>query len=288
MRQFSLSSVIVAGAVWSATAQITVEVQLDQEQFLPAEPVRIAVRITNLSGQSLRLGQRPDWLAISLESRDGFIVPKHAEVPVLGPFVLESSQVATKRLELTPYYDLTRPGRYSVIATVRIPDWDQEFSSSPASFDIVEGTKLWEREFGVPAPAGPPEVRKYTLQQVNYLQQIKLYVRVSDAASGKVHRVVCLGPMVSFAYPEPRIDKQSHLHVLFQSGARSFLYCVVDPQGQVLKQETYQAAHTRPRLTVGEEGSVRVTGGVRRGAASEPVRAAARPGSTNTVKPANP
>lgn len=289
MRQSGFGAAILAAAVCCcATAQVSVEVKLDQEQFLPGEPVRVAVRITNLSGRTLRLGETPDWLAFSVESRDGFIVLKNADVPVVGPFLLESARVATKRLELTPYFDLSRSARYSVVATVQIPEWDQGFSSKPVSFDIVEGAKLWEREFGVPGTNGPPEVRKYTLQQVNYLQQIKLYVRVSDASSGKVHRVVCLGPIVSFGYPRPALDKRSNLHVLFQSGARSFLYCVVDPDGRVVKQETYEYTGTRPRLMAGADGEVAVVGGVRRSQPGQPVSRLTNAPPTNTVKPANP
>ena len=40
-------------ALTSARAQVSVEVVLDQEQFLPRESVPAAVRITNRSGQTL-------------------------------------------------------------------------------------------------------------------------------------------------------------------------------------------------------------------------------------------
>ena len=54
-----------------ATAQVRVEVTLDQGQFLPGETLVAAVRITNRSGQTLRLGGQPDWLTFSVESHDG-------------------------------------------------------------------------------------------------------------------------------------------------------------------------------------------------------------------------
>lgn len=287
MRQVRFFIAALVGVMSSLMAQVSVEVKLDQEQFLPGEPVLIAVRITNLSGQTLRLGETSDWLAISVESRDGFIVAKNADVPVIGPFVLQSAQVATKRIELTPYFDLNKPGRYSVIATVQIREWGEAFSSKPASFDIVEGAKLWEREYGVPSTNGPPEVRKYMLQQVNYLKQIKLYVRVMDAQSSRVYRVLCLGPIVSFGTPYPALDRQSNLHVLFQSGARTFLYCVVNPDGQLLKRETYEYAGTRPRLMANAEGEVTVVGGVRRNELRELIQPQSNSPVTNAIKPAN-
>ena len=93
---------MLAGIITSSPAQVTLEVVLDQKQFLPGESLPVAVKITNLSGQSLHLGAEPNWLTFSVESADGFVVLKNAEVPVLGEFDLASSQMATKRVDLHP------------------------------------------------------------------------------------------------------------------------------------------------------------------------------------------
>src|SRR5476651_785055 len=87
-----------------ASAQVDVQIVLDQEQFLPSESVPVAVRITNRSGQPLHLGAEADWLTFNVESADGFIVMKNSEVPVLGEFDLSSSEAATKRVDLKPYF----------------------------------------------------------------------------------------------------------------------------------------------------------------------------------------
>ena len=271
----------------SGFGQVTVEVTLDQDQFLPAETIVAAVRIANRSGQTLLLGGTPDWLTFSVEAREGLIVPKIEEVPVTGEFVLESSKVATKRVNLTPFFSLTKPGRYSVTASVRIQHWDREFTSLPKAFDIIQGVKLWEQDFGVPPPAGAetanPEVRKYTLQQANYLKQLRLYLRLTDVAESRVIRLFPLGTMASFGRPEPQVDNQSNLHVLFQTGARSFSYCAVNPDGRVIVRQTHDYANTRPRLQVDSAGRFSVAGGVRRVTADDlPPPLATTP--TNDVK----
>jgi hypothetical protein len=99
----------------AASAQVTVEVTQEQQQFLPGEELKVAVRITNLSGQTLYLGGEEDWLSFALESREGVVVPKTGEAPVLGEFALESSKVAIKRVDLAPYFTLTRSGAYQVV-----------------------------------------------------------------------------------------------------------------------------------------------------------------------------
>jgi hypothetical protein len=220
------------------------------------------------------MGADADWLTFSVESADGFVVVKNAEVPVIGEFDVNSSQVAIKRVDLQPYFGLTRPGRYKVTATVRIKDWNASVNSPPKDFDVISGVQLWAQDFGVPAPAGitnaAPEVRKYILQEANYLRsQLRLYVLVSDASESHVFKVVQIGNMVSFSQPETELDRSSNLHILWQSGAASFVYVVVDPDGEMLQQEIYDYVSARPRLNVNADGNVLVLGGVRRVAPDE-------------------
>src|SRR5215813_6939117 len=107
---------ILLVSIVSGSAQVTVEVTQEQQQFLPGEELKAVVRITNLSGQTLHLGGEDDWLTFALESREGTVVPKVGEAPVLGEFVLESSKVAIKRVDLAPYFSLAQPGRYQIVA----------------------------------------------------------------------------------------------------------------------------------------------------------------------------
>ena len=48
-----------------------------------------------------------------------------------------------------------------------------------------------------------------------------------------------------------------------------FNYCLVNPDGTVAQQETYDYYNTRPRLAVNETGGVSVVGGVRRPKSAE-------------------
>ena len=269
MKLFGLIVAMLAVPVFTVSAQVTVSLTLDQDQFLPGEALPVAVHITNQSGQSLHLGTDPDWLTFSVEAENDFIVIKNSDPPVLGEFTLDSSQVATKRVDLEPCFDLKQAGHYRIIASVRIKDWNTEITSPPRGFDVIDGAKLWSQVFGVPLPAGvsnrPPEVRKYTLEEANYLHsQLRLYVRVTDEVGAIVFKVRAIGPMVSFSQPEEQLDRFSNLHVLYQSGASSFLYTIINPKGDLVRQEVYDYFDSRPRLRVGNDGSITVSGGVRR------------------------
>ena len=255
--------------IFSISAQVTVSLTLDQDQFLPSETLPVAVHITNQSGQPLHLGADPFWLTFSVEAADNFIVVKNSDPPVQGEFELDSSQIATKRVDLAPYFDLKQSGHYKIIATVHLKDWNTDVTSPPQGFDVIDGAKLSSQVFGVPLPAGVtnrlPEVRKYTLEEANYLHsQLRMYVQVSDESGTTIFKVRAIGPMVSFSQPEEQLDRFSNLHVLYQSGARSFIYSVVNPNGDIARQEIYDYLDVHPRLRVGDDGTVAVFGGVRR------------------------
>jgi len=270
MKQSSFLAALLLAGVFPASAQLTVEVLQDQQQFLPGEAMQTAVRIVNRSGQTLRMGSESNWLTFSMETVDGPAVPQMSDVPVAGEFVLESSKMATKRVDLAPYFALNQPGRYSIIATVRVKAWDREINSAPKNFDLIQGTHLWQQEFGIPKTSGdtnaPPEIRKYMLQQANYLKgELRLYVRLTDATGARTFQVFPVGRMVSFSRPEPQLDQSSNLHLLFANGPHSFSYTVVSPYGELMTRRTYEYLNNaRPRLKADENGNIDVTGGTRR------------------------
>jgi hypothetical protein len=251
----------------AAHAQVSVELVLDQEQYLRDEPLPIRVRVTNRSGQPLRLGADNSWLRFSIENIDQSPpapVGRVSDVSVSGEFTVESAQVATRLVDLVPAFDLGEPGRYQVTATVSIRQWNDEITSRPRPFEIVRGVKLWEQEFGVSVKEGPPEARKYILQQARCNKNLMLYLRLTDLAGERIFRVAQLGPMVSFGQPEAQLDRPGYLHVLVQSGARSFLFSVVSPEGDLVLRQTYDYSTTRPTLRGNDEGHIFVQGGARR------------------------
>src|SRR5690606_24429121 len=123
-------------------------------------------------------------------------------------FSVESSKTASLRTDLMPHFDLGEPGHYSIRARVKVPQLGQELATATKTFDIVTGTKIWEKEVGKPG-TDPLVVRKFALQQATFLKQLRLYVRVTDANEAKVYRVLPLGTLLSFSAPEPAIDRSS-------------------------------------------------------------------------------
>jgi hypothetical protein len=254
---------LALSASFVSAAEVNVEIVFDQEHFLRSESLPLRVRISNFSGQTLKLGTTTNWLSFVVEGRQGLAVAQTGEMPPTKPLALESSKSASLNADLMPYFKLSEPGRYSVTATVKIPEIGKELTTNAKGFEIVSGTKLWEREFGVPGTQ-PPVVRKFALQQATFLEQLKLYVRLTDPNESEVFRVLPMGTLLSFSTPEPSLDQSSNLHVLFQNGAHSFLYSVVTPDGEQIIRQTWDQTTTRPRLLAENDGRVVVRGGARR------------------------
>src|SRR5207244_2189507 len=131
-------------------AQVDVELVLDQEQFLRSESLPVKLQIRNFSGRTLRLGGQPDWLSFTIEAQEGRPLSKSGDIPMPKPFSIESSKTATLRTDLMPHFDLSEAGHYTIRAKVRLAQLGTELSTKEQSFDIITGTKLWEREVGVP------------------------------------------------------------------------------------------------------------------------------------------
>jgi len=248
-------------------AQVRIEVQLDQEQYLPNETLVARVRIHNSSGQTLRLGEAQNWLSFVLESEDRQYVRPRKMPEVQGAFNLESSSIATKKVDLADCFELIRPGSYKIVATVNVPAFKESYASPSKQFLISNGSRLGEEiAFGVPNSAdanGKPEVRRYKLIQTNPGSDAKLFVRVMDSDGNSI-KVIPIGGLVSFSRPEPQLDRWSNLHLLYQTGARSMLYTEINPEGMVLLKETHEITETRPTLVANDEGRILIRGGMRK------------------------
>ena len=250
--------------------QVSVEVFIDEDEYLANESFEVRVRVTNHSGQTLHLGKEADWLTFTVGSINKKIIPRYGEVPVVSPFVLENDQKGTLHVNLAPYFGMEEPGRYRVIASVNFRELGVLAKSEPVGFYIIKGFTVWSKEFGVPKRAGdvsgPPEVRKYTLQKTSK----KLFLRVSDPTGVKVFKVMPLDGAVSSGTPQTQLDKEGNLHLLYQAGPRSFYYCVIDPDGDLLLRQTHIYHESRPPMLERDgKGNIQTKNGARQPAPTD-------------------
>jgi hypothetical protein len=286
MRKIGLAAALALLGAWPLQGQpngVTAQLQLAQEQYLPGEDLQLKVRITNRSGQEIFLGADNDWLVLSITGEHNALCPKLGEMPLQGAFSLLSGEVGTRPLNPTPFFDFRRPGRYRIAARIRLPQWRQEIVCKSVSFTVANGVplpNLANLQFGMPPAPGAataaPEVRSYSLLKASFLKELKLYFRLTDG-TGKILRVFPVARMTSFTVPEAQMDRFNNLHVLSQTGARTFNYCEINPEGQWVLRQTHLYNGTRPVLRVDAEGRIFVAGGARRLSADDFPPAAPEP-----------
>lgn len=248
----------------SGMAQVKLELLLDQRQYLLKEPLELGIRLVNQSGQTLTI-PGTNWLSLTVEDRDKFVVKTLAEMPAPQPVTIESTFMATQWIDIGDAFDFRENMSYQLNARVRIEQWGEDVYSKPVNFEIIKGTVLWHQQFGVPSePGSPPQMRKYILQQANYLNELQLYVRVTDLTERIIFKARRLAPMLLISQPEAQIDGLNRLHVLTQFGMRQFMHLCVDAGGDLLLRNTYEASGgVRPVLKTTEAGGVFVKGGLR-------------------------
>jgi hypothetical protein len=274
MRKFAMLMVLLSAPLSCVQAQlngVTAELQLSEGhgQYLPDEDLQLKVVIANRSGQPVVLGTDNHWITFNVVGEHNYVVPKQGDMPVQGPFTLLSGQAVTREFNPTPYFGFRQSGRYSLTATIQIAQWKQEIACKPVAFTVSQGVPLphlGDLAFGVPPAPGvtnvAPEVRRYSLLKDSDLEGMKLYFRLTDK-NGRTLRVFPLAHMLSFSDPEAQIDPVNNLHVLLQTGARTFTYFVLDPSGTLLARQFYEYMRSRPSLRVGNDGLVLVGGGHR-------------------------
>jgi hypothetical protein len=156
-----------------------------------------------------------------------------------------------------------------------LEQWGQTIQCKPVTITVANGVplpNLADLQVGLPLPPGvtnaPPELRHFSLLKVSYLNELKLYVRLTDDYGHTLH-VFPLARMLSFSVPEAQTDRDNNLHVLLQTGARAFTYSVISPTGQLLVHQMHDYTETRPVLRVSDDRQIYVAGGIRRFAADD-------------------
>ncbi len=253
-------------AAWAQAEGLQMELLTEQLEYLPHEPLQVGLRIQNRSGQPVVLGQADDWVRFAVFDSNKRLVDKRSDPPRGDIFVLPNGQEVVKTFNLMPHFDLSTPGTFTLTAQVTVRQWQETLPVQQRRVDIVRGVRLATLLQGVSDPAqpnAPPQLRAYTLQQKRNAGRQQLYLRVAAEEENLVFNVLPLGSLVPFGRPELHIDRTGTVHVLFQNGAREYLYCASDPNGSMLRRHSYQIYRDRPKLRVDERGNLEVAGGRR-------------------------
>lgn len=263
-------------------------------EYLPGEALHCKLRIKNISDQPVILGQHPDWIKFTVFDTDLKPVLRRDVPPPGDVFIVPGMRVTEKYFKLGPYFNLSEQGRYSIQAHVHVREWKQTIQANAVQVRVIQGLPIMSLSQGISDPLRknqPPEIRKFTLVRKRNEGRIHLYLRVAEEEGKRVYNVLPLGGMVSFAKPEFYLDKSGRAHAMFQNGSRSYLYCVADISGNLLKRQTHEIYRSkRPAFALDDRGELVVRGGRRVADASDIPRSKRpyRPLAPLPAKPPSP
>ena len=83
-------------------------------------------------------------LSNMLEAESGRPIASLQNPPVEGEFELPNATIATKRLDLAPYYPTLERGSYRLSGSVTLSDWNQTVDIPSTRFTIITGTVSYQ------------------------------------------------------------------------------------------------------------------------------------------------
>ena len=252
---FIVGAGLIAG---NAIAQLAVQVRVPHPNFLVYESIPITVSVQNFSGRPIQLEDTGDtrWLKLIVTDENHTLVPITSALTASEPLTLAPGKVISQTIDLLPMFALRSRGTYQIQVNVRGPA--VTVSSTPVQFTLIYGREIWTQTVGL--PVGDNEYRTYTLVTRRDGGDEFLFAGVREEPAKATYSLVPLGLFLSAGPPQTKLDKNGHLHVLYQSAPRSFSYAEIDPAAKASGRAAFSDFITRPEL-VDKDGVVSVVGG---------------------------
>jgi len=169
---------------------------------------------------------------------------------------LRAGQSTSISVDLAPHYLIRDTGGYRARASVRLPSGETLMTDS-LDFLVGRGEVIWT------VPRGDGEERRiYSLLKFYEDPNVGLYLRVEVPKKNQVYPSRRLGAYLPLGKPTAEFDPQNNLHLLYAVAAGKHRLTVVNPDGQILREETRQAGVDQPVLTKHSNGDVSIQGGI--------------------------
>jgi hypothetical protein len=274
---FLLSSALLAPC--SALAQINVDLQFQRNTFLIDEHALGVLRITNMAGRDITLGEQEKdepWCQVQVAAVRGEPPILKRNSPVFPPLFIRSGETVSRTIDVTDVYELSLPGQYRVKASISPGAGHGRVVTSPAYITTDPGKTIWNTTVGVPeSRPGSGAYRTFSVIQLQRKEGIFLYAKLENKETGWRFPPYLLGRMLSAMQPQVQIDQENNLYVFHAVDDEHYMLSQIDVatghSGQaVYRSKTPRAG--RPALQREPEGRLVIVGGIRINEADSPER----------------
>ncbi len=266
--RFWITALVAAAALFggsSAFAQFQVGLTLNKHVYVAQEPMTCSVTVTNRSGADVVLGggDARRWLSLAMTDGKG-VTQSPVDITLDDPIVLSAGASTTKKVTLSDTHSVELPGSYSVTASVYHPASGDYYQSNRARFGVID-IKPYGQPYVFGVPAGYPEagrVRRYVLMVNRDLNENYFYFRLMDDATNTKIVTYPLGVLSLVREPQITLDKNNRLNVMFLTARSTYVYVVINPDGQLRSvQYLHESETSRPQLFLTATNEVLLKGG---------------------------
>lgn len=277
----------------SLSAQMSMEIKLNQNTFLQYEPIFVRVAIRNMTGHLIAFGERPG-LKGSLRfdiypgKRNALRLPFRKPdtqnmndrqkalasiLPDMQGVILPAGSVQEFTFRLSDYYDMRNIGSYTIKAVITHDQITSSYQSNTVQCKVTEGAKIWGPvSVGVPdsgtedAPGvlfNTSKIKTRSYSIVSYFTgKVTAYALIIDDKDHTyfVHRIgFDLGPDLK---PQCAVDFLSRLNILVAASPNVFAYYQFNTDGSLERKQVYIKTTTLPSLVLDKKtGIVMPAGG---------------------------
>ena len=220
-----------------AFAQIELRLQPLRKDFIVGETVTLRLTLVNHTDASINLKNTPGrpWLNFHLEKRTE---QKDVSPIATGRFpeiMLTPGSSRSFDINLRNLYRLNTAGNYVAVATIRLPDSRNTYSSNRCLFTLTNGGKL--REFSIQA-RGERITLSLRMAKVNGKECI--FGQAINKDTNQVIGACYMAEYVSFMQPRILLDAAQNLHLLCQSSPDFFTYSIMNTYGDRSSAKLYK------------------------------------------------
>ncbi|MGL4855241.1 MAG: hypothetical protein ACRC37_08340 [Lentisphaeria bacterium] len=251
MNKKSLLLLVFFLATSLCQAQIAISIKAEKNRNLVFEPIKVAVRMENFTGNTLSfpidLPQPSLYFEISNSQGKKITTLRKQDDPV-GGLVFLPGRVVARELVINNIFDMRFDGTYNITAFIRHPLMAREYKSNTIRVQVDAPPVITSYKVGLPLQPGDTMLRKRTYSILLFESEkgAQYYMRLED--DKHVFKSVPLTMKKTNYPPVFTIDAQSHLHSLIYTAPTLFEYIVIDTDGELVKKEIYKANETSPKL----------------------------------------
>jgi hypothetical protein len=202
------------------------------------------------------------------------ILARNGEEPSASTHILKNGATITRKVDLQAFYPMEMGGQYVLGCSVYFPDLDKWIGATKKTSVVISRPRapFWKQTFGGPEGSTiAGQYRRYSLftTKSNFrngpqVQEHNLiYVHIQNEKTDDTISIFPISPILNYYDPQPTVDRDANLHVLYMANPTMYSHVLIDPDGNIKDVKQYQSTeNSKPSLMQTKTGSVNVRGGI--------------------------